>query len=138
IEAGARAGMVAPDDKTIAFLRGRRHAPQGADFEAAAARWLALASDEGAQFDKEIRLDATTITPMATWGTTPDAAIAIGAATPTPSTESQARSLTYMGFAAGEATTHAPVDVVFIGSCTNGRLSDLRAAADVLRGRRVK
>jgi 3-isopropylmalate/(R)-2-methylmalate dehydratase large subunit len=138
IEAGARAGMVAPDDKSIDFLRGRRLAPQGAAFDAAAARWLALASDEGAAYDKEITLDAAAITPMATWGTTPDAAIPIGAPAPTPQSESQARSLAYMGFAAGEAMTHATVDVVFIGSCTNGRLSDLRAAADILRGRRVK
>lgn len=138
IEAGARAGMVAPDDKTIAFLRGRKHAPQGEAFEAAATRWLALASDAGARYEKELRIDAAAITPMATWGTTPDAAIAIGAPAPAPVSGSQARSLAYMGFTAGEATTHAPIDVVFIGSCTNGRLSDLRAAADVLRGRRVK
>jgi 3-isopropylmalate/(R)-2-methylmalate dehydratase large subunit len=136
IEAGARAGMVAPDEKTVAFLRGRRHAPT--DFDGAAARWLALASDEDAAFDKELRLDAASIEPMATWGTTPDAAIPIGAAAPIPLNDTQARSLAYMGFTAGESTTQAPIDVVFIGSCTNGRLSDLRAAAQVLRGRRVK
>ena len=138
IEAGARAGMVAPDEKTVAFLRGRKFAPQGEAFEAAAARWLALASDKGARYDKELHVDAAAITPMATWGTTPDAAIAIGAPAPTPVSDSQVRSLAYMGFTAGEVTTHAPVDVVFIGSCTNGRLSDLRDAAAVLRGRRVK
>lgn len=138
IEAGARAGMVAPDEKTIAFLRGRRLAPQGAAFEAAAKHWLSLASDDGAAFDKEITLEAGALAPMATWGTTPDAALPIGAAAPSPQNESQARSLAYMGFIAGEPTTNAPVDVVFIGSCTNGRLSDLRAAADVLRGRHVK
>ncbi len=138
IEAGARAGMVAPDEKTIAFLNGRRHAPQGAAFDAAAEAWLALATDDGAVFDKDIRLDASAIAPMATWGTTPDAAIAIGAAAPKPQSTSQAKALAYMGFAGGEATTTQGVDVVFVGSCTNGRLSDLRAAADVLRGRKVK
>jgi 3-isopropylmalate/(R)-2-methylmalate dehydratase large subunit len=136
IEAGARAGMVAPDEKTVAFLRGRKLAP--AEFDAAAERWLTLTTDEGAAFDKELHLDASTIAPMATWGTTPDAAIPIGASAPIPHNDSQTRSLAYMGFVGGESTTNAPVDVVFIGSCTNGRLSDLRAAADVLRGRRVK
>ena len=136
IEAGARAGMIAPDQKTIAYLRGRRHAPL--DFEAAAARWLALASDPNATFDQELRLDAGAVTPMATWGTTPDAALPIGAPAPAPETASQARALRYMGFTAGAPTNTAPVDVIFIGSCTNGRLSDLRAAADILRGRKVK
>jgi 3-isopropylmalate/(R)-2-methylmalate dehydratase large subunit len=136
IEAGARAGMIAPDEKTIAFLRGRRYAP--ADFDAAAARWLSYATDPGAMFDHEVRIDASTIAPMATFGTTPDAAMPIGAATPAPKNEVEQKSLRYMGFAAGEATTAHPVDVVFVGSCTNGRISDLRDAADVLRGRKVK
>jgi 3-isopropylmalate/(R)-2-methylmalate dehydratase large subunit len=136
IEAGARAGMVAPDEKTIAFLRGRRYAP--ADFDAAAARWLSYATDPGAVFDHEMRLDASTITPMATFGTTPDAAMPIGAETPAPKNEVEQKALRYMGFAAGEAQTAHPVDVVFVGSCTNGRISDLRDAADVLRGRKVK
>jgi len=136
IEAGARAGMVAPDEKTIAFLRGRRHAP--ASFEAAAERWLTYASDHGAVFDKEVRFDASAVTPMATYGTTPDAGAPIGQPTPAPKTESDQKALGYMGFAPGEATTTHPVDVVFIGSCTNGRISDLRDAAAILRGRRVK
>lgn len=138
IEAGARAGMIAPDAKTIAYLKSRRHAPQGEAFEQAAARWLALASDDGASFDREIRIDAGEIAPMATFGTTPDAAIAIGNAAPAPRNASEQKALAYMGFAAGAATTSQAVQVVFIGSCTNGRISDLRAAADIVRGRRVK
>jgi 3-isopropylmalate/(R)-2-methylmalate dehydratase large subunit len=138
IEAGARAGLVAPDEKTIAWLNGRRHAPQGAAFDTAAQHWLALATDEGASFDKEVRIDGDAITPMATWGTTPDAGAPIGAALPRPRNESEQRALDYMRFAANEPNTAYPVDVVFIGSCTNGRMADLRAAADVLRGRRVK
>ena len=135
IEAGARAGMVAPDEKTIAFLRGRRHAP--ADFEAATTRWLSFATDDGAAYDKTIQIDASAIAPMATFGTTPDASIAIGAPTPLPRSESEKQALSYMGFTAGVPTTEHAVDVVFIGSCTNGRLSDLRDAAEVLRGRHV-
>ncbi len=138
IEAGARAGMIAPDEKTIEFLRGRRKAPQGAAFDRAAADWLSLASDEGARYDKEIRIDGSQIAPMATFGTTPDAAIQIGMPAPVPRNESERKALAYMGFQAGKATTEHAVDVVFVGSCTNGRLSDLRAAADVLRGRKVK
>jgi 3-isopropylmalate/(R)-2-methylmalate dehydratase large subunit len=135
IEAGARAGMVAPDEKTIAFLRGRRYAPT--DFDAASQRWLSFASDEGATYDATITIDASTIAPMATFGTTPDASIAIGSVAPTPRNETETQALNYMGFSAGVPTTEHAVDVVFIGSCTNGRLSDLRDAADVLRGRRV-
>lgn len=138
IEAGARAGMIAPDEKTVAFLRGRRRAPADAAFDATAARWLTYSTDDGARFDHEIRIDGAAITPMATFGTTPDAALPIGARTPAPRNESEQKALAYMGFVAGEPTTAHRVDVVFVGSCTNGRISDLRDAADVLRGRRVK
>jgi len=135
IEAGARAGMIAPDDKTIEWLRGRRFVP--ADYEAATQDWLSLASDEGAVFDKEVTLDGSAIRPMATWGTTPDAAIPVGDAAPEPKSESDAKALAYMGFAAGQATTGEKVDVVFVGSCTNGRLSDMRITASVLKGRKI-
>lgn len=136
IEAGARAGMIAPDRVTIDWLRGRRRVP--ADYETAAADWLTLASDPGATFDKEVTLDGAAIRPMATWGTTPDAGAPVGAPAPHPRSASDQKALDYMGFTAGEATTGHKVDVVFIGSCTNGRLPDLRAAADVLRGRKVQ
>ena len=136
IEAGARAGMIAPDAKTIDWLRGRKHAP--ADYDAAASDWLRLASDPGAVFDKEVRLDGAAIAPMATWGTTPDAGAPIGAPVPQPKSDSDRKAIAYMGFTAGETTTTQAVDVVFIGSCTNGRLPDLRAAAEVLRGRTIK
>ena len=135
IEAGARAGMIAPDEVTVAWLKGRRYAP--ADIAAAAADWLSLASDPGATFDREIVLDGSAIRPMATWGTTPDAGAPIGAPVPAPRDASDVKALAYMGFTAGRATTAQPVDVVFIGSCTNCRLPDLRAAAEVLRGRKV-
>lgn len=138
IEAGARAGMIAPDATTVAWLQGRKHVPQGEAFGRAAADWLTLKSDADAVFDAEVRIDGSAIKPMATWGTTPDAGSPIGEVVPVPHDASGEKALAYMGFTAGEATTAYPVDVVFIGSCTNGRLPDLRAAAEVLRGRKVK
>lgn len=138
IEAGARAGMIAPDATTVAWLQGRQHVPKGEAYGRAAADWLTLRSDPDAVFDAEIEIDGSAIRPMATWGTTPDAGSAIGEPVPAPRDASGEKALAYMGFAAGEATTGHPVDVVFVGSCTNGRLPDLRAAAEVLRGRKVK
>ena len=137
IEAGARAGMIAPDDVTIEWLRGRAFTPKGQAFEAAAARWRRLASDDGAVFDREVRIDATTLAPMATWGTAPDTGVALDAPVPAPADATQKKALDYMRLDAGKPLLGQPVDVVFVGSCTNGRLPDLRAAAAVLRGRRV-
>ena len=138
IEAGERAGMVAPDETTFAFLRGRRHAPQGEAFEAAVAKWRELRTDDGAVFDSEIEIDAAEITPMATFGTTPDASVPVGSLVPAPRSDSESKALEYMRFEPGVANTHHDVNVVFIGSCTNGRISDLRDAAAILRGRFVK
>jgi 3-isopropylmalate/(R)-2-methylmalate dehydratase large subunit len=138
IELGARAGMIAPDEITFDWLRGRQHAPQGAEFEKSVAQWRALGSDEGTIHDRELQIDASNVMPMATWGTTPDTGIAIGASIPEPATGSSRRAVEYMRMQPDRAMTDMPVDVVFIGSCTNGRLPDLRAAAEVMRGRKVK
>jgi 3-isopropylmalate/(R)-2-methylmalate dehydratase large subunit len=137
IEAGARAGMIAPDQTTIEYLRGRPMAPQGADFERAAEKWLQLASDPGADFDSEISLDASLMRPAITYGTDPGMSVAIGEPVPEAATHSHAKALQYMGFTGGQLMSDRKVDVVFVGSCTNGRISDLRAAANILRGRRV-
>ena len=138
IEAGARAGMIAPDETTFAYLKGRERAPQGAAWEAAVAAWRALASDEGARFDREVHLDATQIRPMVTYGTHPGMSVAIGEPVPVRDGDAvYAASLNYMGLQPGQAVTDIPVNVVFVGSCTNGRLSDLEDVASVLRGRRV-
>jgi 3-isopropylmalate/(R)-2-methylmalate dehydratase large subunit len=137
IEAGARAGMVAPDEVTAAWLRGRPRVPQGEAFDKATAHWMTLASDEGAVFDAEITLDATKLGPMATWGSSPDQAGAMDAPVPQPQSAAARRALDYMRLEPGRPLIGTPVDVVFVGSCTNGRLSDLRAAAAVLEGRRI-
>jgi 3-isopropylmalate/(R)-2-methylmalate dehydratase large subunit len=137
IEAGARCGMIAPDAKTVEWLRGRQYVPQGAAYDAAAAEWLKLASDEGATFDKEIRIDGSAIEPMATWGTSPDQGAPIVKGVPVAANEDQARALKYMGLHGGDSRDVAKVDVVFIGSCTNGRMADLRAAAEIFKGRKV-
>jgi len=137
IEAGARAGLVAPDETTFAYLRDRPNAPQGADFDAAVERWKTFVSDEGAAFDREIVIDAADVAPTITWGTNPGQVVAIDQPVPAARDDIAERSLAYMGFAGGAPLLGQHVDVVFVGSCTNGRISDLRAVADVLRGRRV-
>ncbi|WP_300529116.1 3-isopropylmalate dehydratase large subunit [Maricaulis sp.] len=137
IEAGARAGMIAPDEKTFAWLEGRQHAPQGEAWEAAKQSWSQLFSDPGAKFDREVRLNAADLAPMVTWGTAPDTGIAITAPVPQETTASRKKALDYMQLKPGEAVTGARVDQVFIGSCTNSRISDLRDAARIMQGRRV-
>ena len=145
IEAGARAGMVAPDETTFAYLEGRDHAPKGADWDAAVAHWRELRTDEGAVWDKEIRIDASTLRPQVTWGTNPGQVAAIDDAVPSPddfddetTRDNVARALEYMGLTPGTPIREIPVDTVFIGSCTNSRIEDLRAAAAVLDGRQVR
>ena len=144
IEAGARAGMIAPDDTTFEYLQGRPHAPAGADWDRAVEAWSQLHTDEGATFDKEVRIDASTLTPFVTWGTNPGQGAPLGASVPDPERiaddgESQAarKALDYMGLEAGTPLRDIAVDTVFLGSCTNGRIEDLRVAASVLDGRRV-
>jgi 3-isopropylmalate/(R)-2-methylmalate dehydratase large subunit len=145
IEAGARAGLVAPDDTTFAYLEGRRYAATGAAWERALDEWRTLVTDEGATFDKEVVLDASTLEPHVSWGTNPAQVAPISATVPSPDDfadagerESAARALQYMGLTAGTPMRDVTVDTVFIGSCTNSRIEDLRAAAAVASGRRVK
>jgi 3-isopropylmalate/(R)-2-methylmalate dehydratase large subunit len=144
IEAGARAGMIAPDDTTFAYLAGRAHAPQGEAFEQAKREWRALATDDGATFDRELHIDATVLEPMITWGTNPGQGVGISQPVPDPARvdDADARAsmesaLRYTQVEPGRPLLGLKVDVVFVGSCTNSRISDLRAAAQVLRGRRV-
>jgi len=137
IEAGARAGMIAPDEVTCAWLQGRPQVPKGEAFEHAAQRWMALAGDDGAEFEAEIHLPAERLAPMITYGTSPDAAVAVDAPIPSPTTHAARRALTYMQVEPGKPMTGMPVDTVFLGSCTNSRLPDLRAAAELMRGRKV-
>jgi 3-isopropylmalate/(R)-2-methylmalate dehydratase large subunit len=144
IEAGARSGLVAADEKTIAYLKGRPFAPQGEVFERASAYWRTLVSDEGARFDREVAIDAAALKPQVTWGTSPEMVVSIDDRVPDPAAEkdpvrreAMERSLEYMGLDPRTPMTDIAIDKVFIGSCTNSRIEDLRAAASVVRGRRV-
>ncbi|MGZ4683601.1 MAG: 3-isopropylmalate dehydratase large subunit [Acidimicrobiales bacterium] len=145
IEAGAKAGLIAPDDVTFEYLKGRRHAPTGDDWDRAVEAWRALVTDDGATFDKEVVIDASALSPFVSWGTNPAQVIELSGAVPDPDSfddpsarESAARALEYMGLTAGTPLREVPVDTVFIGSCTNGRIEDLRAAAAVAEGRQVR
>ncbi len=142
IEAGARAGMIAPDETTYEFIKGRPHAPSGAEWDEAVAAWELLKTDEGAEFDNEVHIDASALTPFVTWGTNPGQGAPLGDRVPDPElivdeSERQAaeKALTYMGLDAGMPLRDVSVDTVFVGSCTNGRIEDLRAVAEVLEGR---
>ena len=135
IEAGARAGMVAPDDVTFDYVRKTPHAPR--DFDAAVSQWKQLVTDDDARFDVEVRIDAKDIRPTLTWGTHPGTALAIDAPIPAANDAAAQKGLDYMHFSAGESLQGKPVDVVFVGSCTNGRLRDMREVASVLKGRKV-
>ena len=144
IEAGARAGLVAPDETTFAYVKGRPYAPKGADFERAVDYWKTLPSDEGAQYDKVVVLNAAEIIPQVSWGTNPGAVVPITGAVPDPAAEpdegrraQMVQMLKYMDLAPGQKLAGTKIDVVFIGSCTNSRIEDLRAAAKVVEGRRV-
>ncbi|MGA3039924.1 MAG: aconitase family protein, partial [Bryobacteraceae bacterium] len=144
IEGGARAGMIAPDDTTFEYLAGRPHAPKGADWDAALARWRRLPTDDGAAYDRSIAIDADGLEPMITYGTNPGMGMPITAALPEPAEvadplqrDSISKALRYMDLEGGKLLLGHPVNVVFIGSCTNSRISDLRSAASLLKGRKV-
>src|SRR5215213_6643547 len=144
IEGGARAGLIAPDETTFDYIEGRRHAPQGADWDAAVAAWRALPTDDGATYDRSITIDATALEPMVTYGTNPGMGIPITSRVPSPDSQADPgqrraleRALEYMDLQPGQEILGQKVDVVFVGSCTNGRISDLRLAASVLKDRKV-
>ena len=136
IEMGARGGFVAPDDTTFAYLRGRRYAPQGRAWDEAVARWRTLRTDDGATFDREVSFDAADIAPMITYGTNPGMGMPVTGRIPEPAGPSDEKALAYMGFRPGEPMLGRPVDYVFLGACTNGRIEDFRAFASIVCGRR--
>ncbi|MBC7639774.1 MAG: 3-isopropylmalate dehydratase large subunit [Rhodoferax sp.] len=145
IEAGARAGMIAPDETTFAYLQGRPHAPSGEEWDEAVRTWRTLPSDEDVTFDEHVRIDAASLTPFVTWGTNPGQGLPLGGQVPDPASfgddnqrMAAERALDYMGLTAGTALRDIAVDTVFLGSCTNGRIEDLRAAAAVIKGHHVK
>lgn len=144
IEAGARAGMIAPDETTFAYIEGRERAPKGADWDAAVEYWKTLRTDDDAQFDAEVVIDAATLSPFVTWGTNPGQGVPLNAVVPGPNDFSDAseklaaeKALDYMGLTAGTPIKNIKIDTVFLGSCTNGRIEDLRAAASVIKGHKV-
>jgi 3-isopropylmalate/(R)-2-methylmalate dehydratase large subunit len=143
IEGGARAGLIAPDEKTFAYVMGRPHAPKGAKWEAALAYWKTLYTDEGAHFDKVVTIKGEDIAPVVTWGTSPEDVLPITGLVPAPESfsggkvDAAKRSIDYMGLTAGQRLTDIAIDTVFIGSCTNGRIEDLRAAAAILKGKKI-
>jgi 3-isopropylmalate/(R)-2-methylmalate dehydratase large subunit len=137
IEGGARAGLIAPDDTTFQYLSGRPHAPKGAEWDAAVARWRQLPTDDGATYDRSLTIDADALEPMITYGTNPGMGVAITQALPDSNDPNLIKALKYMGLEGGKPLLGHPIDVVFIGSCTNSRISDLRTAASVLKGRKV-
>jgi 3-isopropylmalate/(R)-2-methylmalate dehydratase large subunit len=137
IEGGARAGLIAPDDTTFQYLSGRPHAPKGADWDAAVARWRQLPTDEGATYDRSLTIDADALEPMITYGTNPGMGVAITQPLPDSNDPNLIKALKYMGLEGGKPLLGHPIDVVFIGSCTNSRISDLRTAAGLLKGRKV-
>ncbi len=144
IEAGARAGLISPDETTVEFLRGKRHVPDGEEFDKLAEEWLSLATDKGAVYDEQVEIDANEIEPQVTWGTNPGMCIPVSANVPTPSDaetdndkEEINRALEYMGLEGGEPISSVAIEHVFIGSCTNSRLADLRKASEIINGHKV-